>query len=81
MEFSQNNPVVKYCLEGIAFEGRGQPEEASRQFVQAWNEAGNEFEKFIVAYFIAGHQQHVADKLKWLQTTIQHGLKVNGGFW
>jgi rifampin ADP-ribosylating transferase len=77
MEFSQNNPVVKYCLEGIAFEGRGQPAAASGLYLRAWNEASHDFEKFTAAYFLARHQQTVADRLHWLKTTLEHGLKVH----
>jgi len=58
-------------------EGKGKPEEASRLFLQAWNEATDDFEKFIAAHFVARHQQTVADKLQWLETALQFALKTN----
>ena len=53
MEFNPNNNVVKLCIQGMEMEGKGKPEEASRLFLQAWNEATNDFEKCTTAYFEA----------------------------
>ena len=58
-------------------EEKGNPNEAGRLFLQAWNESTNEFEKYIAAYFVARHQDNVPDKLKWLETALQFALKVN----
>ncbi len=77
MEFNPNNNVVKLCLQGMDMEEKGKPEEASRLFLQAWNEATNDFEKFIAAYYVARHQKNVSDKLKWLETALQFALKIN----
>ena len=59
------------------FEGKDKPEEASKLFLQAWNEATNDFEKFTAAYYVARHQKNVSDKLKWLETALQFALKIN----
>lgn len=77
MEFNPNNNIIKLCLQGIDMEEKGKPEEASRVFLQAWNEATNDFEKFIAAHYVARHQKLVSDKLKWLETALQLGLKIN----
>jgi tetratricopeptide (TPR) repeat protein len=77
MEFNPNNNIVKLCLQAMDQEAKGKPEEASRLFLQAWNEATNDFEKFIAAYYVAGHQKNVTDKLKWLETALQLALKIN----
>ena len=77
MEFNPNNNIVKRCLQGINMEEKGNPEEASKLFLQAWNEATNDFEKFIAAHYVARHQKNVPDKLKWLETALQYGLKIN----
>ncbi|HMK25269.1 MAG TPA: NAD(+)--rifampin ADP-ribosyltransferase [Chitinophagaceae bacterium] len=58
-------------------EEKGNPEEASRLFLQAWNEAINDFEKFIAAHYVARHQKNIPDKLKWLETALQFALKIN----
>ncbi len=77
MEFSPSNPVIKLCIQGMGAEEKGEPDEASRLFLQAWNEATNDFEKYIAAYYVARHQDNVQDKLKWLETALQFALKVN----
>lgn len=77
MEFSPNNNVVKLCIQGMDMEEKGKPEEASRLFLQAWNEAIDDFEKFIAAHIVARHQKNVPDKLKWFETALQFAIKLN----
>ena len=77
MEFDPNNNIVKLCIQGMDMEGKGRPEEANRLFLQAWNEATTDFEKFLAAHFVAQHQKNVPDKLKWLKTVLQFALKIN----
>jgi len=79
MEFNPNNHVVKLCLQGMAMEENGKPDEASRLFLHAWNEATDDLEKFIAAYYVARRQHHPSDKLKWLDTALQLALKINDG--
>jgi tetratricopeptide (TPR) repeat protein len=61
----------------MGMEEKGNPEEASKRFLQAWNEATYDFEKFISAHYVARHQKDVSDKLKWLETALQFALKRN----
>ncbi|MCF3107999.1 NAD(+)--rifampin ADP-ribosyltransferase [Niabella sp. CC-SYL272] len=77
MEFNPNNPVIQRCMQGMELVEKGRPEAAAPVFQQAWDEAGNDFEKFIAAHFMARHQQDARNKLAWLQTALQHGLSVN----
>jgi len=77
MEFNPNNNVIKLCVEGMDMEGKGKPEEASRLFLLAWNEATNDFEKFTAAYYVARHQKNASGKLKWLETALQSALRIN----
>jgi tetratricopeptide (TPR) repeat protein len=77
MEFNPNNIVIKLCIEAMAMEEKGKPMEASKLFLQAWNEAANDFEKFTAAYYVARHQKNAPDKLKWIQTSLQLALKIN----
>ena len=66
MEFSPFNEIVKLCLQGIAFEEKGRPEEAGKIFFQAWNETTNDFEKFLAAYFVARHQINIKIRFEYL---------------
>nr|WP_276134184.1 NAD(+)--rifampin ADP-ribosyltransferase [Flavipsychrobacter sp. JY13-12] len=77
MEFNPANPIVQLCLQGMGMEENGNLEEAGRIFLQAWNEATNDFEKFLAAYYVARVQSNVADKLKWYETALQLALKLN----
>lgn len=77
MEFSPDNAIVKHCLQGMALEDSGNPEAALYQFLQAWQDARHDFEKFIAAHFVARLQGDPTDKLDWLETTLQFALKMN----
>jgi tetratricopeptide (TPR) repeat protein len=77
MEFNPNNNIIKLCLQGMELETKGKPEEASVLFLQAWNEAANDFEKFLAAHYVARHQKNTSDKLKWLETALTCALKIN----
>jgi hypothetical protein len=77
MEFDPSNNVIIRCVQGMNMEEKGEPEEASRTFLQAWNEASNDFEKFTAAYYVARHQDSVRDELKWLETSLQYALNIN----
>ena len=77
MEFSPSNHVVKLCVQGMAMEEKGKPDEASRLFLQAWKEATNDFEKFMAANYVARHQKTVSEKLKWLESSLHFALKIN----
>ncbi|HEY6907394.1 MAG TPA: NAD(+)--rifampin ADP-ribosyltransferase, partial [Ignavibacteriaceae bacterium] len=74
---SPNNNIVRLCLQGMSLEEKNRPEEAGKIFIQAWNEAENDFEKFLAAYFAARHQEDVGDKLKWLEMSLQYALKTD----
>lgn len=77
MEFNPNGAVVKLCLSGMGREGAGQPEEAGKLFVQAWNEASNDFEKFLAAHFVARSQTDSSERVKWLEAALQFALRVD----
>jgi len=77
VEFNPNNNVIKLCIQAMDLEEKGKPGEASKLFLQAWNEATNDFEKYIAAHYVARHQKNVPDKLKWLETALQLALKIN----
>lgn len=77
MEFNPNNIVIQLCLQGMGKEEKGLPEEAGKLFLNAWNEATNDFEKFTAAYYVARHQQNGADRLKWYETALQFALTLS----
>lgn len=77
MEFDPRNKIIRLCVQGMGLEGQGKPDEASRSFLRAWDEATSDFEKYIAAYYIAREQKDIADKLEWLETALQFAVNVN----
>jgi len=77
MEFDPKNPIVRLCLQAMANEEAGKPAEARELFLEAWNQADNDSEKFISAHYLARQQESVAAKLEWLETALQFALKIN----
>jgi len=77
MEFNPHNPVIKLCIQGMAAEENGNPDEAGKIFLEAYNDATNDFEKYLAAFYLARNQIVAADKLKWYETALQFGTKVN----
>jgi tetratricopeptide (TPR) repeat protein len=77
MDFDVNNKIVKLCLQGMDMEDKGKADEARIIFLQAWNEAASDFEKFTAAYYVARYQKSVRDKLKWHQTALQFAFKID----
>jgi rifampin ADP-ribosylating transferase len=61
----------------MAMEEKGNPGEAGKLFLQAWNEATNDFEKYTAAYYVARNRKNVSDKLSWFETALQCALKIN----
>lgn len=69
--------MVKLCIQAMEIEERDNNQAANKLFLQAWNEATNDFEKYLSAYFLARQQKNIHDKLKWLEDSLQLALKVN----
>lgn len=77
VEFDPNSDIVKLCLQGMNLEAKEQPEQAGELFTQAWNQATNDFEKFLAAYYLAWRQESVRDKLEWFEMALQLAIKSN----
>ena len=77
MKFDPNNTVIKLCMSGMSLEDNGALEDALKQFEKAWDEATDDYEKFIAAYHLARRQKHIQDKLKWMETSLQCALNVD----
>src|SRR5690348_6284045 len=77
MNFSPANGIVKLCLQSMESEAKGKVEEATSIALQAWNEATNDFEKFLAAHFLARYEKSIPEKLKWLETALQYASNVD----
>jgi tetratricopeptide (TPR) repeat protein len=77
IKFDPNNVVIKLCMSGMRLEDSGNIEEAITMFHKAWQEAADDYERFIAAYHLARQQKSITDKLKWMETSLQCALKIN----
>ncbi|MEL7658884.1 MAG: rRNA adenine methyltransferase, partial [Bacillota bacterium] len=77
IKFDPNNDVIKLCVRGMGLEDSGNTEDAIAMFHKAWNEAKDDYDRFIAAYHIARLQKNISDKLKWMKTTLQFALNIN----
>jgi len=77
MQFDSSNKVIQLCAKGMEMETNQKPEEAQTLFLQAWNDAANDFEKFTAAHYVARHQKSIQDKLKWDEIALAFALKIN----
>jgi rifampin ADP-ribosylating transferase len=78
MQFDPTNPIVQLCVKGIELEGENSYQ-AKALFLQAWNQASTEVEKFIAAHYLARHQNSVAEKLEWDLEALQLALEIQDG--
>ena len=75
MPFDPTNPVIQLCAKGIEIEAQS-PDLAKDLFVQAWNLASTDVEKFTAAHYLARHQNSVAEKLEWDLRALQLALQI-----
>ncbi|MEN0056133.1 MAG: hypothetical protein AAGC65_20815 [Mucilaginibacter sp.] len=76
MQFDPDNVIVKLCAQGMDLEGEGKNEEASKVFLQAWEQANDNMEKFTAAHYVARHQKSIADKLAWDEIALNLALEI-----
>lgn len=74
-KFDPKNKIIRLCMLGMGMEEQGNSEEASEVFLQAWNEAINDFERFIAAYHVAKYKKDISERLKWMETSLQYAIK------
>lgn len=76
MQFDPANNIVQLCAKGMSLEASGKPGEAKALFLQAWNEATNDLEKFTAAHYVARHQPTIAEKLSWDKTALAIAMNI-----
>lgn len=76
-KFDPKNKIIKLCMLGMGIEEQGNSEEANLLFLQAWNEAVDDFEKFIAAYHVAKYKKDISERLRWIKISLQHAIKSN----
>ncbi len=77
IKFDPNNVVIKLCMSGMSLGDSGNIEEATAMFHKAWNEATDDYERFIAAYHLALRQNSIPDKLRWMEISLKCALNIN----
>ena len=72
-----NNPVIQLCAKGMECEGKGDFDNASQLFMEAWNQGSDDFERCIAAHYVARHQKNPKDTLVWNQRSLDHAGAVH----
>lgn len=70
-EFHPDNPIVRLCMQGMGLEEQGKPEEAAVLFLQGWEEASNDFERFLIAWFTARVQLAASERIAWYEKALE----------
>lgn len=65
MAIDPDNAVAKLCAHGMEAEGAGRFNEAKALFEQAWETAGDDYERCIAAHYLARHQDGPQEILRW----------------
>jgi len=74
--FDPTNNIVRLCMEGMSLEEKGREEDAADFFMKAWEEAENDFERFMAAFHVGRIQKNYEDKLKWLNKSLACALNA-----
>lgn len=68
--FHPENAAVKLCMQGMQLEVNGRLKEAGLLFLQAWDSAADDFEKFLAAWLLARNQPTVTEKIRWYERAL-----------
>ena len=77
MQFDPENKIVKLCAQGMQAEAEGKTDEAHNLFQQAWDIAGNDFEAFTAAHYLARNQKDPSDVLKWNIEALNRANRIS----
>lgn len=77
IKFDLNNVIIKLCMSGMSLEDGGNIEGAIMMFQKAWDDATDDYEKFIAAFHLARQQKSITDKLKLMETSLQCAININ----
>lgn len=77
MEFHPNNPIVQICLEAQNLENSGDLTSALQLLNNHFDLIDNDFDAYLLAYFIARLETSVEVKLLWFERCLNFAQKVN----
>lgn len=69
--------MTKLCIEGMEWEGKGDPAKAAELFEIAWKRSRTDFDKCTASHYLARHQKTATDKLKWNKVALDSALRMD----
>ncbi len=76
MTIDPDNPVVQLCADGMRAEAEGRADEAKALYEQAWEAAGDDYERCIAAHYLARHQNGPEQALHWNAECLRYADRV-----
>lgn len=76
MEFNPHNMVSKLCARGQNEEALGNLETAFQLYLEAWEIAVSDIEKFTAARSLGRHQEEPHECLYWNEQALQFALRI-----
>ena len=77
MDFDPRSAVVRLCLQAGALQEEGRSQEARDLSMQAWNQATEDFERFLAAESVARHEADLSQRLTWLSTALEFASRID----
>lgn len=74
--FGSENKIVQLCAKGMELEG-SDDQQARKLFQQAWEESESDYDRFIVAHYLARQQADISGKLTWDLRALEHALRTD----
>ncbi|GCD44379.1 hypothetical protein [Streptomyces paromomycinus] len=72
-----DNDVVRLCVRGMEAEARGENGAALLLFLEAWEEASDDYEACVAAHYVARHQATPEETLRWNQECLDRADRVS----
>ncbi|HEX2847234.1 MAG TPA: rRNA adenine methyltransferase [Chitinophagaceae bacterium] len=77
MDFNPRNNVVRLCARGMNEEALGNMESAFQLYLEAWEKAISDFEKFTAAHYLGRHQEEPHECLYWNEQALHFALRID----
>ncbi|MEV6694521.1 hypothetical protein AB0M35_23915 [Micromonospora sp. NPDC051196] len=72
-----DNPVLKLCQDGMRAEAEGRAADARALFERAWARRTDSYDACIAAHYLARHQDHPEEVLRWNQEALRQADAVD----
>jgi hypothetical protein len=75
----QNNPIIRFCIEGTRAEFEGRLNDARLLYQLAWEARADDYDACVAAHYVARFQDTPEETLRWNQVALDHASLVKDG--